>query len=162
MTTAEATIKLRELIGDVRVAMATTVTPAGELHSRPLTIGAIDDDATFRFLVDGSASWVSGLRHGEAMNLAITNDDDRVWLSVAGTVSITDDQAAAHRLWGPEAEQFFPDGLDDPNLRVLEVTPSTAEYWDAPSSTIARLAVKAGSLIGRQATPGESGSIDLG
>lgn len=142
--------------------MATTVTPAGELHSRPLTIGAIDDDGTFRFLVDASASWVGGLRHGEAMNLAITNDDDKVWVSVAGTASVTDDRAAAHRLWNSEAERFFSGGVDDPNLRVLELDPTTAEYWDAPSSRIERLAVKAGSLLGRQGSSGESGSIDLG
>ena len=162
MTTAAATIKIRELIGDARVAMVTTVTPAGELHSRPLTIGAVDDDGTFRFLVDAKASWVGGLRYGDAINLAITNDDDKVWVSVAGTVSVTDDRATAHRLWSPEAEPYFPDGVDDPNLRVLEVQPTTAEYWDAPASRIERLVVKAGSLFGRQPTPGERGSIDLG
>ncbi len=141
--------------------MATTATPAGELHSRPLTIGSIDDDGTVRFLVDAQASWVAGLRHGDSMNLAVTNNDDSVWVSIAGEASISEDQATTHRLWNPAAEAFFPGGLDDPNLRVLELTPSTAEYWDAPSSTIERLAIMAGALVGRKSSPGESGSIDL-
>jgi general stress protein 26 len=161
MTTAEATIKLRELIGEARVAMATTSTPAGELHSRPLTIGSIDDDGTFRFLVDATASWVTGLRHADPINLAITNDDDKVWLSVAGTIRVAEDPATVHRLWSPEGERFFPGGVDDPNLRVLVVDPTTAEYWDAPASRIERLAMKASSLLGRHADPGRSGSIDL-
>ena len=162
MTTAQAIIKLRELIGESNVAMATTGTPAGELHSRPLTLGSIDDDGTIQFLVDIGAAWVAGLRHGDAINLSITNDDDKVWVSIAGTASVVEDRATAHRLWSPEYDTFFTDGLDSPTLRVLVVDPSTAEYWDAPSSRIERLAVKANALLGRQGGPGESGTLDLG
>lgn len=161
MTTADATIKLRELIGEAEVAMATTAAPSGELHSRPLTLDTIDDNGAFQFLVDANASWVAGLRHRDAINLAITNDDDKVWLSVAGTVLVTEDRAAAHRLWRPEYERYFPEGVDAPNLRVLIVEPTTAEYWDVPSSRIERLAVKANSLLGRDQSAGASGSLDL-
>lgn len=43
MTTSDAIIELRELIGDARIGMLTTVAPSGEPHSRPLTIGEVDD-----------------------------------------------------------------------------------------------------------------------
>jgi general stress protein 26 len=31
---------------------------------------------------------------------------------------------------------WFPDGVDDPRLILLKVTPETAEYWDGTSSKI--------------------------
>ena len=162
MPTADAIIKLRELIGDSRVAMVTTGTPGGELHSRPLTLGSVDDDGSLVFLVDKRADWVSGLQHGEAVNASVSNDDDKVWVSMAGRARLGEDRATIDRVWNPAAEAFFDEGIDSPHLRVLTVEVTTVEYWDAPASRVARLAMMASSLLGRANPPGESGSIDMG
>ena len=161
MATSDAIIKLRQLIGDARVAMVTTGTPSGELHSRPLTLGSVDDDGTLVFLVDSRADWVAGLQHGEPVNASITNDDDQVWVSIAGNASVGEDRATIDRLWSPAAAAFFDGGQDSPYLRVLSIESATVEYWDAPSSRVERLVTMAGTLLGRSSSPGESGSIDL-
>lgn len=162
MATADAIIKLRELVGETKVVMVTTGTPGGELHSRPLTLGSIEDDGTMTFLIDSRAAWVSGLHHMEPINASIANDDDKVWVSVAGKARVGEDRATVHRIWNPAAEAFFPDGVESDNLRILHLEPSTVEYWDAPASRVARLAFMASSLLGRSTDPGESGTLDLG
>ncbi len=161
MATSDSIIKLRELVGDVTVTMLTTENQAGELHSRPLTLGEIDDSGTLAFLVDRRAGWVSGLRADDQVNISIANEADKVWVSIAGSARISEERAAIHRLWGPNLAPYFPDGVDSPDLRLLSVSASSAEYWDAPSSRVARLAVKAGSLFGRTSKAGDSGSIEL-
>ncbi|GAC1396239.1 MAG: hypothetical protein NVSMB56_10850 [Pyrinomonadaceae bacterium] len=42
-------------------------------------------------------------------------------------------------LWTPELNVWFKDGLDDPDLALLKVTIEQAEYWDSPSSKVARV-----------------------
>lgn len=162
MTTSDAIIKLRELIGEARVGMLTTETPAGELHSRPLTVGEIDDNGNLHIIVDADADWVRGLKAGEQINLSIINDDDRVWVSVAGKATVHEDRAKIHRLWTPAADLFFSGGADSPNARLLTIAATTADYWDAPSGAVQRLVVIAKAALGdATAKLGDSGSIDL-
>jgi general stress protein 26 len=162
MTIAEATIRLRELIGNAPVAMVTTGDARGELHSRPLVLGSVEDDATLTFVVDARADWVAGLRYGDPVNVSISDEDHKLWVSIAGTGSSSDDRATIDRLWSPAAADFFPDGPDSPHLRVLLVESRSAEYWDEPSSRVQRLMTKAGSLLRRDSAVGESSSIDMG
>ncbi len=142
--------------------MLTTATPGGELHSRPLTLGELDDDARLVFLVDATSDWVAGLQVDEAVNVGFSDEDDKVWVSVAGRASIGEDRATIHRLFTPAAKAFFPDGPESPNLRVLAVAATTAEYWDAPASRVQRLVVMASAIVGNvEAGLGDSGKIDL-
>ena len=162
MATSDAIIQLRELVGDATIAMLTSATPSGGLHSRPLTLGEIDDHGNLVFLVDGDADWVRGLKFGEQVNVSLADHDERTWISVAGNASISGDRATIDRLWSPAAELFFPEGKDSPRLRVLEVRAGTVEYWDAPSSRLKMLALAAGAKLGRaDGRAGDSGSIDL-
>lgn len=162
MTTSDAIIRLRELIGDTRVGMLTTSTASAELHSRPLTVAEIDDSGNLNVIVDSESDWVQGMRAGEAVNLSIANDDDKVWVSIAGTAAVHEDRATIHRLWSPAADLFFPEGAESPTARVLVLTATTADFWDAPSSKVQRLAVMAKAVLGdASAKLGDSGSIDL-
>jgi len=43
---------------------------------------------------------------------------------VAGTAEIIHDMAKKKELWNPIAKAWFPDGVDDPELTVLEVMPT--------------------------------------
>lgn len=161
MTTADDVIKLRELVGDADVAMVTTETPTGELHSRPLALGAVDDDGALRFAVDGTAAWVSGLRQGDPANVSITDDKHALWISIAGSASVSEDRAMVDRIWNDTVGRFLPHEKDAPQVRVLTVHTKAAEYWDAPASRLAKLAVAAGSLLGQPDRSGESNSIEL-
>jgi general stress protein 26 len=162
MTSSQATFQLRKLIGDADVAMLASGAPSGEIHSRPLMLAEVNDEGNLVFLVDGTAEWVTGLRAEDQVNVAITNDDDKTWVSVSGATRITEDKATLDRLWTKAAEAFFPDGIDSPQLRILNVLTTSAEYWDASSSRVQRLAVMITSLVGdRSAKLAQSGSIDL-
>ena len=82
--------------------------------------------------------------------------------SVAGRATIHNDRAKIDRLWSKTAEAYFPEGRDDPNIRLLAVDGSTAEHRDAPSTRLVQVAVAAKGIVTRNKPDmGQSESIDL-
>ena len=70
---------------------------------------------------------------------------------------ITKDRAKAEELWNTFLLAWFPKGLDDPNLALLEVDVEKAEYWDSPSSKVVQLigfakALATGKRYGEEGT----------
>ncbi len=159
MTHSDDIITLRHLLPEHRVAMLTTVAPSTELHSRPVKTQEVDDDGHFWFLVSAASDWVAGLAPDEAVNLGFVDDDDRTWVSVAGTARILADR--------PRVERYRDDDqslqrIDDADVRLLQVVPSTVEYWDAPAGRLQALVVKAASALGRSdGTVGSSGTLEI-
>jgi Pyridoxamine 5'-phosphate oxidase like len=60
------------------------------------------------------------------------------WLRTV-VVQLFRDPDKMRQLWTAWIEPWFPDGLKDPDLALLEITVSEAEYWDAPASRTRRL-----------------------
>lgn len=65
-------------------------------------------------------------------------------------------------LWKPFLKAWFPKGLDDPDLALLKVTVTEAEYWDTSSSPVVHAVGLAKALVkGETYQPGEHEKIDL-
>jgi general stress protein 26 len=135
----QAVQKLAELIADIKFAMLTTRADDGTLRSRPMTTQQVEFDGTLWFLTGQATDKTSEIAHDQQVNLSYVDADDNRFVSVAGRARIFDDRAKARDLWSPAYKAWFPKGLDDPDLRVLRVDVSGAEYWDAPSSTVVQL-----------------------
>lgn len=159
MSTAEDVIKLRHLVADHRIAMVSTFAPSGELHSRPVKTQEIDDAGSFWFIVSAKADWVSGLSADESVNLGYTDSDDKTWVSVAGSARLIEDGARVDRY--REISDKNDHRIDDADVRLLVVHPSTVEYWDSPAGKLQALAMKAAKAIGRDSED-TSGTISLG
>ncbi len=159
MTHSDDIITLRHLIPEHRVAMLTTVAPSTELHSRPVKTQEVDDLGHFWFIVSAASDWVGGLAPDEAVNLGYTDDDDRTWVSVAGTARILEDRPRLERYRGDDGSSHR---IDDADVRLLQVIPSTVEYWDAPSGRLQAIVVKAANALGRsEGTVGSSGTLEI-
>jgi general stress protein 26 len=67
------------------------------------------------------------------------------------------DKQKAEELWNPAYKAWFPKGLDDPDLALLKVSATQAEYWDSSSSAVVHLVgfVKA-LATGERYHPGEN------
>jgi general stress protein 26 len=82
---------------------------------------------------------VEECEHHREVNLSYAHVDKQHFLSVSGTAQTLRDQEKMKQLWTPWAQPWFPQGVDDPDLALLKVAISHAEYWDAPGSTAKRL-----------------------
>ena len=131
--------KLADLVGEATIAMLTTAEPDGTLRSRPLATLEMDSEGKLWFFTAMSSGKVSEIDQHRKVNLSYVNLDKQDYVSVSGHARLFRDPEKMRELWTPWVEPWFPAGLDDPDLGLLEVTVDDAEYWDAPASKTQRL-----------------------
>ena len=127
--------RVLEIARDARIAMVTSLSDAGELHSRPMTPQLVGDDAAIWFLVAADTDQARDISARPEVNVAFSESGS--WLSVAGHAQVLDDRARINEFWSSASEAWFPEGPDDPRLRVLKVSGVSAEYWAAPGGRVA-------------------------
>jgi general stress protein 26 len=135
----ENVAKLAKLIRGIRVAMLTTVEADGSLRSRPMQTQEAEFDGTLWFFTWVDTAKVHEIQRERHVNLAYANASDDVYVSVSGVARLVRDEAKARELWSPVHKAWFPKGLDDPNLGLVRVDVSKAEYWDTPSGKLVQL-----------------------
>ena len=132
---------LWHLIKDMKFAMFTHRHADGQLHAHPLTTvnRSLDEQGMLYFFV--SRATELGQRVQADGNVCVTYGDPGkdTWVSISGTAAVSEDRALLERLFNPLAKAWFPGGLDDPNLELIEVKINHAEYWDIHESKMTQL-----------------------
>lgn len=122
-----------DIIEKARIGMLTTRF-AGGLRARPLEARADRDAGIIWFVTDVRGAKDNEIDAAHDIGLVFIDEDDRAYLSITGSASVTRDAAKAKEIWKKTDDIWLPGGPDDPNARVLRVEPITAELWDGPSS----------------------------
>lgn len=137
---------LYQIIRDVGTAMFTTIRPDGTLHTRPMVTCMREPMGDLWFFTTEHAPKAEEIRQDRQVALGYADAKRSVYATVSGTAEIVHDTQLKHQLWSPPLLAWFPKGPDDADLALLRVRMRTAEYWDAPSSTIIEIiaAVQAG------------------
>lgn len=159
-TDADPRRRVTELIRDARICMLTTIAVDGRQVSRPMTLQEAEFDGDLWFFASSASAKVRQIRVNPEVNVAFSDQRHHAWVSLAGTAWEEYDRARAERLWNPLLTAWFPDGLETPGLTLIKVHASSAEYWDAPDSTVVTLlGLAKAAVAGRPATPGENRSV---
>ena len=121
-----------KLIGDkikgIRIAMMTTVEADGTLRSRPMATQDMEFDGTLWFFTLADAPKVGEIQSDQQVNLSYAKPDDERYVSISGTVQLVRDQQKVKDLWKPILKVWFANGENDPNLALLKVDATQAEY----------------------------------
>lgn len=139
MTRDQMVAKVAGLIKDINIAMLTTEAEDGLLHSRPMATQTTEFDGTLWFFTGQSASMVSEIDWNPEVNLSYAQPSDNRYVSVSGSAEAVNDRAKMAELWSDTYKAWFPQGLDDPDLCLLRVEVSFAEYWDGPSGKMVQV-----------------------
>ena len=131
--------KLADLIGDAGIAMLTTEDADGALRSRPLATLQLDSEGKLWFFTAMSSAKVGEIDQHRHVNLSYANPEKQEFVSISGSARLLRDREKMHDLWSLWAKPWFSNGVDDPDLGLLEVSVDQAEYWDAPASKMQRL-----------------------
>lgn len=159
---AESLTRLRELIKGIKFAMLTTVERDGSLRSRPMTVQETEFDGDMWFFTEADAPKVGEIAHDRQVNVAFAEPGDQRYVSLSGTATLVRDPQKQRELWSEPNKLWFPNGPDDPNLALLKVSVTQAEYWEAGSNRVGRLIDFAKAMItGDQRQVGESRKLDL-
>jgi general stress protein 26 len=139
LTREQMVAKVGELIKDINVAMMTTEAEDGLLHSRPMATQKTEFDGTLWFFTGLSTGKVSEIDWNPEVNLSYAEPMDTRYVSVSGTAEIVDDRAKMAELWSDIYKAWFPQGIDDPDLCLMKVEVSFAEYWDVRSGKMVQV-----------------------
>lgn len=156
--------KLGELIKGQRIAMLTSLDDDGTLHARPMATLEADFQGTLWFFTQEHSWKVHEVEQDAHVNVAYCDHSDNRYVSVRGLARVVNDADKKAELWNPIHKAWFPEGLEDPELRLLRVDVQRAEYWDSPSSTMVQLVGFAKAILtgeGYKPSPGETGEIRL-
>jgi general stress protein 26 len=148
--------KLKELIKDIQFAMLTTVEPDGSLRSRPMAAQSDAEVDELWFFTSTDSPKVNEVERDRHVNVAFADPNHNRFISVSGLATVIRDRDRIDEFWNPLHKAWFPLGKDDPNIGLLRVRISHAEYWDTATSRMVQLAGLAKSIAtGKPARPGE-------
>lgn len=142
MTDTHATReKLWKMIKDIKFAMFTTRHENGHLHSRPMTTqnGAIDEDSSLWFFMSARSEVVADIAVDPAVAVAYADTDADNYVSVSGRARVVDDMAKKKKLWSKLTEAWFPGGVSDPDLALVQVSILHADYWESKDGKLTQL-----------------------
>lgn len=156
--------RLAELMEGIDIAMCTTLGPNGYPVSRPLsTQAAAFDGERVWFFVAADSPKVEEIRAHPKVNLGYVSHAKNTYVSLAGDARVYRDQARIDEMWSDALKAYFPRGRTDPNLALLEVMATSAEYWDGPASTLGKLVrFVIARVTKREEVLGENRIVDLG
>ena len=104
--------RVGELIAKARFAFVTTIGEDGRLLSRPLAVLDREFDGDIYFFTMAPSPKTEQIAADSHVNVSLQSGDD--YLSVAGTASVSRDQALIDQLWNKYAEAWFEQGRQDP------------------------------------------------
>jgi general stress protein 26 len=162
----EARTTLWGLIKGIRFAMFTTRHSNGHLHSRPMTTqnSSLDEDSNLWFFMSKRGDSVADLATEPTVNVSYADPDDDRYVSVSGTASVVEDTAKKQQLWSKLVEAWFPGGVNDPDLALVRVKITHANYWNVKESKVVQFYKMAKAAItGKPPTElGEHAEIRMG
>jgi general stress protein 26 len=132
---------LWDMVHDIRFAMFTTRHGNGHLHSRPMTTqnANLDEDSNLWFFMSRGGEPVADIIEDPTVNVVYADPSDDRYVSVSGTAAVIEDLAKKQQLWSKMAEAWFPGGAQDPDLALVQVAITHANYWDVRESKVVQL-----------------------
>ena len=141
--------QLRALMEGIDIAMFTTIGEDGFPVSRPLSTQEAEfDGKVLWFFVRRDTPKVREITRYPRVNVAYASKDRNVYLSVAGTARVEDDQTLIDAFWNDALKAYFKKGRTDPNLVLIEVTVHSVQYWEGPSTGIGRMIAFVAARLG--------------
>jgi general stress protein 26 len=149
---------LYQLIDGIEIAMFTTRRHDGQLVSRPMATQKRHPGADLWFVTDVESQKMEDLERDPHVSLAYYNVKTWEWVSVSGTVSVSQDRALIHRLYEPDWKAWFGDeggardgGPDDPRLALLLIDAQSVVYGKRnKSKPVALFELVKGMVTGKE------------
>jgi general stress protein 26 len=140
---AERVWKLMEKIG-----FAMLVTHDGDkLRARPMSASVRPGENAIYFLADARRHKDEEIARNPKVNLSFADASAQKYVSLTGTATISNDRAMIKELFSFPAKAWW-ESADDPNIRVLKVTPEDAEFWDSPGTVTSYVKMAAAVATG--------------
>lgn len=127
---------LKEKIEEVRICLFTTHSDKNEFSSRPMATAKVEDDGSIWFFTNEYSLKSKEISPDNKVTLGYSSPSANTYITVNGKAELVDDKVRKEAYFSIPVKAWFPDGVEDPRLILIRVTPDTAEYWDGSSSKV--------------------------
>ena len=160
---SEAGKKILELVKKAKNCFFCTQLGTGEAFStRPMSVQKVDEDGTCWFLSSIDSHKNVDIEREPSVQLLFQGSDNSDFLSVFGHAAISQDKEKIKELWEPILKTWFTEGVDDPRITVIEVTPQDGYYWDTKHVQIVGFAkMIVGAVIGKTLDDSIEGKLEV-
>jgi len=144
-----------------KIGTAMLVTWDGQRQrARPMAATVKDDEHAIYFLSDARRDKIEQIEAFPAVTLAFSDPGGQKYVTVYGQARVSNDRAKIEELWSPFAKAWW-DSSDDPNIRVVAVTPDEAELWDAPGTLVSTVKMLVAAATNTRPGMGENTKVAL-
>lgn len=153
--------RLRDMIDDIKVAMMVTGLEKKPINAIPMRTKKIDDKGNIWFISMATSEHNKNIQVNKDVHLLYSDPDDNEFLTLYGQAEITKDRSVLEDLYNSKTDNWF-EGVDDPNLTAIKITPAEAYYWDSKTNkyvTLVKMGI--GALTGENKDIGEKGKLNL-
>lgn len=160
---SEAVEKLRELVDKIDMGMVGTYQRGTEfIYAVPMSRQEVDDEGNIWYLLSAESQTHENLSENPFLSLLFSDPANYNFLSLNGTAEISRDPARIEKYWNKMMEVWFEKGKEDPNIRVMKVTPFEAHYWDNKTNKLVTLfKVVTSAVTGQKLDIGRTGDLGL-
>lgn len=104
------------------------------LAARPMAIYARPAENAIYMLTSATSEKDAAIETDP--HVGLTLQEGTAYLSVSGRATVSHDTAKIRELWSPFAKAWW-ESPDDPDIRLLTLTPDEAHYWKTPGKVVA-------------------------
>ena len=151
LTGADAARKIKDLAERAESCFfCTEVGRQDSSRSRPMAVQQVDEEGRLWFLSASDSHKNEEVAVDPVVHLYFQANAHSSFLALTGTVSTSRDRTKIEELWKPIMKTWFTEGIDDPRITVLRVTPTEGYYWDTKHGrAVAGLKMIVGAAIGK-------------
>lgn len=157
MTEKDPVSHVWEMIADIRMSMLITH-DGNKIRARPMAAYVREKENAIYFLTHAREEKDAEIESNP--DVTLTFNEGMKYVSLAGRAVVSNDRAKIEELWTPVAKAWF-DSAQDPDIRVLKITPEDAEYWDNPGKLVVYAKMLAAAATGTRPDPGENRKVAM-
>jgi general stress protein 26 len=144
-----------------KIGFAMLVTRDGDkLRARPMSAYLERGSNAIFFLTDARRHKDEEIAGNPNVNVSFADAGEQKYVSVTGTAVVSNDRAKIKQLFSTPAKAWW-ESAEDPNIRVIRITPDDAEFWDTPGSVISYVKMAAAAMTGSRPDIGENRKVAM-
>jgi len=134
-----------QFIEQFDTAMLITRSIDGDLRARPMMIAGHEAGGVVLFVSRAEDEKLQEVLQTPAV--VVTMQSEGQYLSISGSAVLDTDRVKLDELWAPSWRLWFPAGAGDPDLVLIRIEPSAAEYWDRTGANKLEFMWRAGKAL---------------
>lgn len=163
LNNTEAIEKLKKMVDSIDIGMLSTFTKGTNYpHSIPMSRQEVDYQGNIWFLFSAESDTYQHLQQNKEVSLTFADVKSYEFLSINGIGEVLRDAARIDKYWNDMIAAWFEKGKEDPNIRILKITPAEAHYWDNKTNKlITFFKVAASAVTGSKMDIGREGDLNI-